>query len=125
MKSTPLVRFRCVLCRYATWVAPPRNEVKPPKIIDIRTAKKPVILEARWNPGPCPVCGASTIRGMTNVEFKRKWSRLSFWRKEYARHLANQHRMTLWAVLEESPPPRAAECQRILGVSLQDQKGVV
>lgn len=51
---------------------------------------------------------------MTQAQFKKRWSRLSFWRKEWVRAKANAGRMSLWAVLNEWTPPPTRECERML-----------
>lgn len=51
---------------------------------------------------------------MTHEQFKKRWIRLSFWRKEWVRAKANWERMTLWAVLNEWDPPSDGQCKKML-----------
>jgi len=52
---------------------------------------------------------------MTHEQFKKRWDRLSFWRKQWCRAKAEWEHCTLLAVLlEHGPPPSDAKCRKML-----------
>jgi hypothetical protein len=48
-------------------------------------------------------------------EMRKRWNRLSYWRREWVRHKANWEHITVSAVLHDyHPVPRARECERMM-----------
>ena len=52
---------------------------------------------------------------MTPATLKRKWDRLSFWRKEWVRAKCEWEHMTVSAVLHEYKVPPTRACKKMLG----------